>query len=37
MPEQVYHSLEIQAWEGRWFAQQNSSFGLMQQVAWAIS
>ena len=37
MPEQVYHSHEIQAWERRWFAQQNSSFGLMQQVAWAIS
>ena len=37
MPKQVYHSHEIQAWEHRWFEQQNSSFGLMQQVAWVIS
>lgn len=34
---QVYHSHEIQTWEGRWFRQQNSSFGLMQQVAWSIA
>ncbi|MCH7313392.1 NAD(P)H-hydrate dehydratase [Acinetobacter sp. ANC 3882] len=33
----VYHSQSIQAWEQRWFAQQNSSLGLMQQAAWAIS
>ncbi|WP_216938059.1 MULTISPECIES: NAD(P)H-hydrate dehydratase [unclassified Acinetobacter] len=33
----VYHSQSIQAWEQRWFQQQNSSYGLMQQVAWAIS
>ncbi|WP_374667579.1 NAD(P)H-hydrate dehydratase [Acinetobacter sp.] len=33
----VYHSQSIQAWEQRWFAQQNSSYGLMQQVAWAIA
>ncbi len=37
MHQQVYHSHEIQAWERRWFAQQNSSFGLMQQVAWSIA
>ena len=37
MPKQVYHSHEIQAWEHRWFEQQNSSFGLMQQVAWIVS
>ncbi|CAM4174041.1 YjeF family domain-containing protein [Acinetobacter dispersus] len=33
----VYHSQSIQAWEQRWFAQQNSSLGLMQQAAWTIS
>ena len=32
----VYHSQSIQAWEQRWFAQQNSSLGLMQQAAWTI-
>ena len=42
MQQQVYHSLvyhsqSIQAWEQRWFQQQNSSYGLMQQMAWAIS
>ena len=37
MHQQVYHSSEIQAWEQRWFHQQNSSYGLMQQVAWMIS
>ena len=37
MHQQVYHSSEIQAWEGRWFAQQNSAYGLMQQVAWATT
>lgn len=37
MHQQVYHSREIQAWEVRWFAQQNSVFGLMQQVAWSIA
>ena len=37
MHRQVYHSSEIQAWEQRWFAQQNSAYGLMQQVAWTIS
>ncbi|MDM1021282.1 NAD(P)H-hydrate dehydratase [Acinetobacter sp. VNK23] len=33
----VYDSQSIQAWEQRWFAQYNSSLGLMQQAAWAIS
>ena len=37
MHQQVYHSHDIQAWEQRWFAQQNSSYGLMQQVAWSIT
>lgn len=32
----VYHSQEIRAWEQRWFQKQNSSLGLMQQVAWSI-
>ena len=29
--------MSIQAWEQRWFAQQNSSLGLMQQAAWSIA
>lgn len=37
MQNSVYHSRDIQAWEQRWFAQQNSSVGLMQQAAWAIT
>ena len=37
MQQRVYHSREIQAWEQRWFEQQNSSYGLMQQVAWRIA
>ena len=42
MHQQVYHSpvylsQTIQAWEQRWFAKQNSSYTLMQQVAWMIS
>lgn len=37
MQRQVYHSRDIQAWEQRWFARQNSSYGLMQQVAWGIA
>ncbi len=36
MQQYVYHSREIQAWEQRWFAQGNSAYGLMQQVAWAL-
>ncbi|WP_312210890.1 NAD(P)H-hydrate dehydratase [Acinetobacter variabilis] len=37
MQQQVYHSRNIQAWEQRWFGKQNSSYGLMQQVAWSIA
>lgn len=37
MQAEVYHSHEIQAWERRWFSQQNSAFGLMQQAAWSIA
>lgn len=37
MLRQVYHSQSIQAWERRWFAQKNASFGLMQQAAWQIA
>ena len=42
MHQQVYHSpvylsQTIQAWEQRWFAKKNSSYALMQQVAWMIS
>ncbi|MGR0306628.1 NAD(P)H-hydrate dehydratase [Acinetobacter beijerinckii] len=33
----VYDSQSIQAWERGWFAQHNSSLGLMQQAAWTIS
>ncbi|WP_324064358.1 NAD(P)H-hydrate epimerase, partial [Acinetobacter sp. Colony158] len=33
----VYNRESIQAWEKRWFAQHNSSVGLMQQVAWTIA
>ncbi len=33
----VYNRESIQAWEKRWFAQHNSSLGLMQQVAWTIA
>ena len=37
MQQPVYHSRDVQAWEQRWFSQQNSDYGLMQQAAWAIS
>ena len=42
MRQQVYHSpvylsQSIQAWEQRWFAKQNGSYALMQQVAWMIA
>lgn len=36
-PMPVYRSLQIKQWEQRWFEQGNSSFGLMQQAAWAIA
>lgn len=28
---------QIRAWEQRWFAQANSSYGLMQQAAWQMA
>ncbi|KAA8735507.1 bifunctional ADP-dependent NAD(P)H-hydrate dehydratase/NAD(P)H-hydrate epimerase [Acinetobacter qingfengensis] len=34
--KEVYHSQDIRAWEQRWFAAGNSSYGLMQQAALAI-
>lgn len=37
MRHSVYHSHAIQAWEQRWFSQQNSAYGLMQQAAWTIA
>lgn len=37
MQHSVYHSHDIQAWEQRWFCQQNSAYGLMKQVAWGIA
>ena len=42
MHQQVYHSpvylsQTIQAWEQRWFAKKNSSYALMQPVAWMIT
>lgn len=37
MRQSVYHSHAIQAWEQRWFKQQNSALGLMQQVAWSMT
>lgn len=37
MQQPVYHSRDLQAWEQRWFDRQNSSYGLMQQVAWGIA
>nr|MBP8206766.1 NAD(P)H-hydrate epimerase [Acinetobacter sp.] len=37
MRQPVYHSQDIQAWEQRWFGQQNSSYGLMKQVAWTVA
>lgn len=37
MHQSVYHSQDIQAWEQRWFNQQNSDYGLMQQAAWSIA
>ncbi|AOA59916.1 bifunctional ADP-dependent NAD(P)H-hydrate dehydratase/NAD(P)H-hydrate epimerase [Acinetobacter larvae] len=37
MQQPIYHSRDIRAWEQRWFAQGNSAYGLMQQVAWTLS
>lgn len=36
MVKQLFLRQEIQAWEQRWFTQQNSAYGLMQQVAWIL-
>ncbi len=33
----VYHSQAVQAWEKRWFNADNTSYGLMQQAAWAMA
>ncbi len=33
----VYRAKDIQAWEQRWFAAGNSSYGLMQQAAWQMA
>lgn len=33
----VYRAQDIQAWEQRWFACGNSSYGLMQQAAWQMA
>lgn len=35
-PTPVYLSQAVRDWEQRWFAQGNSSFGLMQQAAWLM-
>lgn len=33
----VYTSQQVRDWEKVWFAQHNSSYGLMQQAAWAVA
>lgn len=33
----IYRAQDIQAWEQRWFAAGNSSYGLMQQAAWQMA
>ena len=33
----IYRAQEIRAWEQRWFATGNSSYGLMQQAAWQMA
>lgn len=33
----IYTAKSVQDWEGRWFADGNSSFGLMQQASLAMS
>jgi hydroxyethylthiazole kinase-like uncharacterized protein yjeF len=37
MPTMLYRTEQIRQWEQRWFAQGNTSFGLMQQAAWAAA
>lgn len=36
MQSSVYYRKDIQDWEKRWFAQNNSAYGLMQQAAWSL-
>ncbi|MDQ8953457.1 NAD(P)H-hydrate dehydratase [Acinetobacter rudis] len=36
MMQFAYSRQDIKTWEQRWFSQQNSSFALMQQVAWTL-
>lgn len=36
-PTPCYNSHQLYAWEQAWFAQGNSSFGLMQQAAWQMA
>lgn len=33
----VYTSQQVRDWEKFWFGQHNSSYGLMQQAAWAVA
>lgn len=33
----VYTRAQLQAWEQRWFAAGNNSYGLMQQAAWQMT
>ena len=33
----VYTSQQVRDWEKIWFGQHNSSYGLMQQAAWAVA
>lgn len=37
LAQPIYTAQTIQAWEQRWFAQGNSSYGLMQQAAWLMA
>ena len=36
MRPEVFNREQVQAWEQRWFAAGNSSYGLMQQAAWQM-
>ncbi|WP_026472073.1 bifunctional ADP-dependent NAD(P)H-hydrate dehydratase/NAD(P)H-hydrate epimerase [Alkanindiges illinoisensis] len=36
MRPEVFSREQVQAWEQRWFAAGNSSYGLMQQAAWQM-
>lgn len=37
MQTAVYTSQQVRDWEKIWFGQHNSSYGLMQQAAWAVA